>query len=317
MRSAVKSLEPRLALVAGYQLGWCDADGVPASGGGKAIRPTLAVLSAEAVGGSVDHALPAAAAVELVHNFSLLHDDVMDGDTERRHRPTGWAVFGQSQAILAGSAMLACAFELLAAGSQAGSGTLSCLLTATQRLIAGQSADISLEQSDDPRIADCLEMEAGKTAALLACSASIGAIAAGAAEETVAALAAYGEELGMAFQLVDDVLGIVGDAAVTGKSSSSDVRSGKRSAPVVAALTAGRPESSELKQRMSAGLPATEDDVVRITELVVAAGGVEWASEEAERRLAAALAHLARASIAPEPEKQMRDMARYVVLRTS
>jgi geranylgeranyl diphosphate synthase, type I len=317
MRSAVKSLEPHLALIAGYQLGWSHASGVPTASGGKSIRPTLAVLSAEAVGGTVDQALPSAAAVELVHNFSLLHDDVMDGDIERRHRPTGWAVFGQNQAILAGSAMLASAFELLAPDREAGTGPLNCLLTATQRLIAGQSADLRLEQAADPQIADCLEMESGKTAALLACSTSIGAVAAGAPEETVVALAAFGEEVGMAFQLIDDVLGIVGDPAITGKSSSSDIRAGKRSAPVVAAVTAGVTESAELKQCLAAGLPDSDAEVARIRDLVVAAGGVKWATDEADRRLGAALAHLASASVRPGPEQEMRDMARYVVLRTS
>jgi geranylgeranyl diphosphate synthase type I len=300
-----------MALIASYQMGWCEADGTPTASRGKGIRPTLVAVSGEAVGATVEQVAPAAAAVELVHNFSLLHDDVMDGDLERRHRPTGWAVFGQSQAILAGSAMLTAAIGLLSEDR-----ALRCLLEATQRLIAGQSADLRLEVSEHPQLAECLEMEAGKTAALLACSTSIGALAGGGAPETVAALELFGHELGMAFQLVDDVLGITGQAAVTGKSSS-DIRSGKRSAPVVAALNAGTPESRALAAAMARGLPQDEEEVLARTALVLAAGGVEWTTAEADRRLQTALYQLDEAEINPGSRVELRALAEYVVHRTS
>jgi geranylgeranyl diphosphate synthase type I len=311
MRSAVKELDPHMALIASYQLGWCEADGSPTANAGKGIRPTLVALAGEAVGGSVEQVAPAAAAVELVHNFSLLHDDVMDGDLERRHRPTGWAVFGQSQAILAGSAMLTAAISLLTEQR-----TLHCLLEATQRLIAGQSADLRLEAAEQPALAECLEMEAGKTAALLACSTAIGALAGGGSSETVARLELFGHELGMAFQLIDDVLGITGVAAVTGKSSS-DIRSGKRSAPVVAALNAGRSESAALAAALARGLPEDEDEVRTRTELVIVAGGVDWTVAEADRRLKTALHQLEEAHIAPASRVELRALAEYVVHRTS
>jgi geranylgeranyl diphosphate synthase type I len=292
-------------------MGWSEADGTPADHSGKGIRPTFVALAGEAVGATVEQVAAAAAAVELVHNFSLLHDDVMDGDLERRHRPTGWAVFGQSQAILAGSAMLTAAIGLLA-----GERELRCLLEATQRLIAGQSADLRLEAAEHPQLAECLEMEAGKTAALLACSTSIGALAGGGAPDTVAALELFGHEVGMAFQLVDDVLGIVGAAAVTGKSSS-DIRSGKRSAPVVAALTAGTAESAALARALAAGIPQDEEEVAARTAMVIAAGGVEWTVAEADRRLQSALHQLENADIASASRLELRDLAEYVVHRTS
>jgi len=322
MRAAVKQLDPYLGLIASYQLGWCDRDGNPTKAGGKSIRPTLVVLSAEAVGGTMADALPAAAAVELVHNFSLLHDDVMDDDVERRHRPTGWAVFGKSQAILGGSAMFALALELLTGDEPGTRRSLRCLLEASQQLIAGQSADILFEQAAEPQLADCVEMEAGKTAALLSCSSSIGAMAAGGSAHSADRLARFGYELGLAFQFVDDVLGIVGDPAVTGKSSSSDIRQGKRSAPVVAALNSGGPQARELADRMAQGLPQTEADVEAITRLVLACGGVDWANAEAERRLAAALSHLDEAELVAGPGEsgpgqQFASIARYVVTRTS
>ncbi len=205
LRAAVATLaDERMRLIASYQLGWCDGDGTPvSSGGGKTIRPTLAVLSARAGGGTIDDGLACAVAVELVHNFSLLHDDVMDRDLERRHRPTGWAVFGEGQAILAGNAMLTCAIEVVTADGERGHRALPALLAATQRLISGQSDDLyfegaqaaaggastaSADASAKPAITvdDVLRMEAGKTAALFACSASIGALGAGAPADPAA-----------------------------------------------------------------------------------------------------------------------------------
>ena len=149
-------------------------------------------------------------AVELVHNFSLLHDDVMDRDLMRRHRPSGWAAFGEGQAILAGNAMLTRAVEVLLDTGLAGRRSLPCLLDATQLLISGQSQDLWLEGRDEVTLDQVLEMEAGKTAALLSCASSIGALGAGAPDRLVDALAAFGHELGIAFQLVDDILGVVG-----------------------------------------------------------------------------------------------------------
>jgi geranylgeranyl diphosphate synthase type I len=279
--------------VASYQMGWSGADGRPSQVGGKAIRPTLAVLSAEAVGGRSEDGVPGAVAVELVHNFSLLHDDVMDRDVERRHRPTGWVVFGEAQAILAGNAMLTAAIEVLVGAGAAGQRCLTCLLTAIQQLISGQSQDLYLEGRTGVELEDVLRMEAGKTAALLSCSASIGAIAAGASVETVEGLAAFGHEVGIAFQLVDDILGMVGDPAVTGKSSSSDVRAGKASAPIVAALGARSDASRRLARLFADGPPATDEDVALATKLIGEAGGLDWAAREADARRARALERLA------------------------
>ena len=199
LRAAVAQLEPRMALVAGYQLDWNDEFGNPIEhGGGKALRPTLAIISAEAAGGTLADGVPPAVAVELVHNFSLLHDDVMDRDLERRHRPTGWVVFGDGQAILAGNAMLTLAFDVLLSHGEAGVRALPCLTEAVHQLISGQSDDLAFEGSAAVDLAACLHMEAGKTGALLACSAAIGAAAVRGRDQLVNALWRFGAELGMA-----------------------------------------------------------------------------------------------------------------------
>ncbi len=316
LRAAVADLDPRMALIAGYQLNWNDEHGAPiAHAGGKALRPTLAVVSAEAAGGRTSDGVPAAVAVELVHNFSLLHDDLMDRDLERRHRPTGWTVFGDGQAILAGSAMLTAAFSVLLADGDAGARALPCLSGAVQRLISGQSDDLAYEGAPDVSLDQVLRMEAGKTGALLACAASIGALAAGAPSDVTSALAGYGEDLGMAFQLVDDILGITGDPDVTGKSSSSDVRAAKRSAPVVAALTSDTAEGRQLAALFASGRPDSESDVERATALIVAAGGVAWAATEADACLDRALGHLDTISLPSESRAELVSLARYVVDR--
>ena len=163
LRAAVDRLsDPRMRAVCGYHFGWLDADGRPAdAAGGKALRPALAVLSAEAAGARAEVGVAPAVAVELVHNFSLLHDDVMDRDVERRHRPTGWVVFGDGQAILGGSAMLVLAIEELVRAGDGAARCLPALVDTVQELISGQSADLAMEQGPGTDLNQVLRMEAG------------------------------------------------------------------------------------------------------------------------------------------------------------
>ena len=309
LRAAVGTMtDQRMRLIASYQLGWCDAEGQPTESGGKAIRPALAILSAEV-------ALPGAVAVELVHNFSLLHDDVMDRDVTRRHRPTGWVAFGEGDAILAGNALLTLAVQVLLDTGVEGRRSLPHLMNATQLLISGQSRDLYLEGRDAVGVHDVLAMEAGKTAALLACAASIGALAAGAPQRIVDGLETFGHEVGMAFQLVDDVLGVVGDPQRTGKSSSSDVRAGKRSAPIVAALTSGTPAGQRLAELFAPGPLEDEDTVALATSLIEEAGGLDWAAREADARLAKALRQLDELELEEPGATGLADIATYIVTR--
>jgi geranylgeranyl diphosphate synthase type I len=299
LRAEVDRLtDERMRRIAGYQLGWWDAEGTPTPGhSGKAVRPTLAVLAAEAASGAPERGVPAAVAVELVHNFSLLHDDIMDRDVERRHRPTGWVAFGEGQAILAGNAMLVAAVDVLVRTDPAHERTVRVLLDSVQRLISGQSADIALEQSNDAQLADVLDMEHGKTAALMSGSLMLGALAGGASEAAVEHLYRAGEAVGLAFQLIDDVLGVVGD-------------------PIVAALRAGTPESARLEKLFADGPPESDDAVRAAVELIEAAGGVAWAEGEAERLLGEALDELAAADLPNHGARdEIADLARYLVDR--
>lgn len=308
--------DERMRLISGYQLGLWDADGTPTPGqGGKAVRPTLVLLAAAAASGHPERGLPAAVAVELVHNFSLLHDDIMDRDVQRRHRPTGWVVYGDGQSILAGNALLVAAVQALAAVPQS-ERCVEVLLGAVQRLISGQSADLALEQSDDADLATVLEMERGKTGALISCALTLGAICGGADDDAVAHLQRAGELVGLGFQLVDDLLGIVGDPLVTGKSDSSDVRAGKRSAPIVAALRAGRPESAQLAELLAHPPLEAPDAVHRAVRLIVDAGGVAQIEQRADQLVADALAELAEAQLPhAAPAAELAELCAFLVRR--
>lgn len=280
LRAAVDRLAPPMDTVAAYHFGWIDAEGNPADGdGGKAVRPALAVLSAQAAGAAPEVGVPGAVAVELVHNFSLLHDDLMDGDEQRRHRDTVWKVHGPAQAILVGDALFALANELLLelGTVEAGRATRR-LTTATRALIDGQAQDISYEHRERVTVEECLEMEGNKTGALLACACSIGAVLGGADDHTADTLEKYGYHLGLAFQAVDDLLGIWGDPEATGKQTWSDLRQRKKSLPVVAALAAGGPASERLGELLAADAKASDFENFSEEEFAARAALIEEAA---------------------------------------
>ena len=320
MRAAVDKLSPSVRTVAAYHFGWVDADGnVGEAHRGKAIRGTLAVLSAEAAGAPADVAVPGALAVEFVHNFSLLHDDVMDGDTERRHRSTAWTVFGSSAAILAGDALLALAFDTLLDVDPVGAQPAGrSLAAATQQLIVGQVGDLEFERRLDVSLDECLAMAAGKTASLMACSASIGAHLAGAPADVVRALDLYGYELGLGFQLVDDLLGIWGAPASTGKPVGADLRARKNSLPVVAAMNSATAAGAELRNLYGSGAlnPDADDDAVaRAAALVDEAGGRAWAVDESQRRFDRACEALTGVSLDQATVQSLVQVAEYITAR--
>jgi geranylgeranyl diphosphate synthase type I len=317
MRSAVEAMDPVSSAISAYHLGWTEADGTPvASSGGKAVRSGLAVLSAQAAGAHAEIGIPGAVAVELVHNFSLLHDDVIDGDEQRRHRPTVWAIWGVADAILAGDAMLVAAQRALVDAPQGDAiGALRLLQNATQSIIHGQFEDIRFETRQDVTLEECLAMAGRKTSSLLSASAAIGAVLAGAPEATIAALAEFGERLGAAFQLVDDLLGIWGDPSVTGKPVLSDLRSRKKTLPVTYSLSTGRPEAAALRDFLAGTGDAPDDQLAEMARIIEVCGGRDWAMREAQSQIGLAARALDDAGI-PEPARgQLIDVAAFVARR--
>jgi geranylgeranyl diphosphate synthase, type I len=338
LAAAVEGLSPDVRKVAAYHLGLAGpegalpgaADGAPPGGGarggrgargrppgaGKALRPALTLLSARAANAAPERGVPAAVAVELVHNFSLLHDDIMDGDTERRHRPTAWTVYGTGAAILAGDAMLALAQDiLLEDAAPPGVWAARALSAAVQRLIAGQGADLAFEQRDDVSLTECLTMAGDKTAALMSCACSIGSIHVGAAPQLAMGLAAFGAHAGLAFQLTDDLLGIWGAPEVTGKPVRSDLRARKKSLPVVAALSAGTAEAGELAALLAREEALSEDDLALAAGLVEAAGGKTWTENEAATQLAAAHKCLADTDMPGDVRAEFAGIAEFITAR--
>ena len=236
-----------------YHLGWRDERGVeiPAAAG-KMLRPLLC-LTAAAGYGTADDALDAAASIELLHAFSLVHDDIEDGDAERHHRPTLWTLRGVPLAINAGDSLFALAQRALidATAALAQDRALLALRIfneACLSMIEGQHRDIEFESRPLVTRAEYLEMTAGKTGALIGASLALGALFAGAPVKDVEALRAAGVDVGIAFQAVDDTLAAWGDPARTGKPVGNDAERGKKSLPAVIAceresLHASRDES--------------------------------------------------------------------------
>lgn len=296
LRSAVERLPAPASRIASYHFGWSDAEGALIEGrSGKALRPLLTLLAAQAVGGQWAQAVPAAVAVELVHNFSLIHDDIIDRDTVRRNRQTAWKVFGTTEALLVGDALHALAFEILAAedDEQGHFAYGAHILAATVRaLIDGQLADTRFEGRERVGIAECVAMSEAKTASLIGCATELGALYGGGSPEQLEALRDFGFRMGLAFQHVDDLLGIWGDPAVTGKPAYSDLRSRKKSLPVVAALGSGRPGVAELSRLYTGSEPLEEEQVRRVAELVEQCGGRRASEEAAEVLTASAVSRL-------------------------
>ncbi|GAA2514846.1 family 2 encapsulin nanocompartment cargo protein polyprenyl transferase [Streptomyces longisporus] len=323
LRAAIDSLPGSMRRIALYHFGWEHADGTPAAGNaGKAIRPALVLTAAAALGGpgAREAAGRAAAAVELVHNFTLLHDDVMDRDTTRRHRPTAWTVFGDADAILAGDALQALALGLLAEDPHPASGPAAARLAAcVVELCAGQHADTEMERRAPGEITldEALTMAEAKTGALLGCACALGALYAGACDDDVEALDAFGRQAGLAFQLIDDVIGIWGDPHRTGKPVGADLMARKKSLPVVAALTSGTPAAAELAELYE--VPYGKGDEEELAQTVLAveqAGGRDWAQVQAGDRMARALQELARAVPDPEAAGGLLALAEFVTRRT-
>jgi len=318
MREAVGLMSPSIGRVVTYHLGWIDADGKPVDHpGGKVVRPALVFASARAVGAPAEAALPGAVAVELVHNFSLLHDDVMDRDIERRHRPTAWALMGEGEAILAGDALLVMAQStLIDPPSPERLKAAAALSMATGEMITGQAEDLSFESRDDVGFDECVVMLEHKTAALIACACKVGAILGGGTEEQVQALGDFGHALGLAFQAVDDILGIWGKPEVTGKQAWSDLRQHKKTLPVVAALEKGGPAAEGLRRHMSSG-GTSEDDISLAAGLVEENGGKDRALAVAAQSLDAALEHLDRLEVELERRRELEEIARFITDRDS
>ncbi|MYD92577.1 MAG: polyprenyl synthetase family protein [Chloroflexi bacterium] len=307
--------------MARYQLGQVNADGSPATTDrGKAVRPTLCLLMCEALGGDLEAALPAAAGLELLHNFTLVHDDVMDDDETRRHRPTVWVVWGRAQAIDAGDLLHVLAtLSVLRSGGSSASAMLAKdateVVTQGCRLVTeGQHLDIAFETAPKVAVADYLDMIARKSAALLAVAFELGAIFAGNDPATRDACRAYGRELGIVFQIRDDVLGIWGDPAVTGKPVGADIQKRKKTLPVIHALeSSAGPDRARLRSMFSDD--SRPPDVESTMEILERAGSRSFTEEQIRKHGNLASLALARLPVNAWGRRNLEAVATYIATR--
>jgi len=306
-----------------YHLGWTDAHFQPVQvKAGKRLRPLFTLLTCRAAGGNPHDALPAAAAVELIHNFSLIHDDIEDQSDTRRGRPTVWALWGEAQAINAGDAMFALAHLALHRLSQRGVSAervvaaFRILDQTNLALCRGQHLDLDFENRLDVDTDAYLTMIRGKTAALLGCAGQLGALVASGDPALTDRYRRLGEGLGLAFQIQDDVLGIWGEPQVTGKPVGDDIRQHKKSLPVVYVL--GRQGNSEAERLRAiyAQTTLSEADVAEAIALLEACQARAYAEELARYYLETALTELEAARPEPEAGEALRELAHFLIQRS-
>jgi geranylgeranyl diphosphate synthase type I len=297
-----------------YHMGWT-GEGAGPEAAGKRIRPLMVLLAAASCGGDWRTALPAAAAVELVHNFSLVHDDVQDNSDKRRGRPTVWTKWGVPMAINAGDALFVIANQAILDLEKTLPAPLvvraaSILNNICLELTRGQYMDMSYEERSDLKMEDYWPMIGGKTSALLSACTHIGALIGGADAEKQENYRAFGYGLGLAFQVQDDVLGIWGDEAVTGKSAASDLVEGKNSLPILFALE----KNGAFAKRWRQG-PIQAGEVGEAAALLESEGARTYAVEISQKETGKALAFLEQADPQGEAGAALLELANMLLKR--
>ena len=306
-----------------YQLGWVDATGAEVNADrGKAIRPTLCLLMCEALGGTIDRAVPSAAGLELLHNFSLIHDDVMDGDETRRHRPTVWSIWGQAQAIDAGDLLHVLAMLNVLGSNRDGEDAELCrdaaeVMARGCRLVTeGQHLDLEFESRPSVTVDQYVAMIERKSAALISVAFEIAAIFSGNVPGVRMVCETYGSLLGTAFQIRDDMLGIWGDPAVTGKPVGADIRKRKKTLPVIHAFEKATDQD---RGRLTAiySNEAEDPDPVAVSAILDRAGSYAFSEEYMRTYLQKASTSAAQLPISEWGRKNLEEVALYMVGRTS
>lgn len=299
-----------------YHMGWT-GEGAGPEATGKRIRPLLVLLTAASCGADWRNALPAAAAVELVHNFSLVHDDIQDNSEKRRGRLTVWKKWGAPMAINVGDALfvlsnqaiidLARVYPAETVVKAAGILHDTCLA-----LTEGQYLDMSYQSRTDLGVEDYWPMVAGKTAALLAGCCQIGAVLGNADDATEEAYRSFGHYLGLAFQVQDDILGIWGNESVTGKSAASDLLEGKKSLPVLVGLS----KKGRFAARWAQG-PLQPDEVEHMATLLSQEGGYDYTYEAARQMTDLAINNLRSADPQGDAGTALTELALKLLKRES
>ena len=305
-----------------YYMGWVDENGRPHEAmEGKALRPTLCLFACEAVGGGLEIAMPSAVALEFIHNFSLIHDDIQDRDEIRHNRKTLWAVWGDPKALVAGNVLRVvadeCLHQLLDSGLDydraLAAGTL--LTEAYLEMIEGQYLDLQFEGRHDISMSDYLNMISRKTGALIRCSLNLGAVV-GAQEQGVRdAFKESGRAMGYVFQIIDDVLGVWGDEETTGKPVGADIRRKKNSYPVVYTMGTAKDKDQKMLNEIYEKDELDDSDVDSVLAVMDRLDVKNQAQQEAEKYANVALESLAPVELSREARQEVEDLAHFLLVR--
>jgi geranylgeranyl diphosphate synthase type I len=319
MRAVVETAPsaPGFDVMLRYPLGWVDAQGnAYANPTGKRIRPLVLLLSCEAAGGDWHAALPAAAAVEILHNFTLVHDDIQDASPKRHGRATVWKVWNRANAINVGDALFTLAYVALQ-GLEASVPPATVLRIwrifnqTMLELTRGQHEDMRFESEPSVSTDEYIAMISGKTSSLLSACTEIGALVGSGDAERARHFAEFGLALGIAFQIHDDILGIWGDPKVTGKSAATDIKTRKKSLPVVYGL-----KNSEPLRDVYAREKFRARDVKEAVHLLDASGARQYAQAEEQAYFERAMAALDRAEPQGAAGNQLRALAVWLMERS-
>ncbi|HWC30064.1 MAG TPA: polyprenyl synthetase family protein [Dehalococcoidia bacterium] len=320
-REVVRSLPPSsspLDEMLRFYFGWTE-EGAPSLA--KCLRPSLCLTACESLGGDVEQALPIAVAIELVHNFSLIHDDIEDGDEMRHHRPALWHAYGRQPAIFAGVALWSIAYQTLDRALERGLAAERVLAArrvlndACLEMIEGQHLDLSYEQRSDVTLAEYIDMIGRKSGALLGASLQLGALVAGCDDEECERFATFGRQLGLAFQIRDDVLGIWGEGSATGKPVGADIARKKKSLPVVHAFQQVVGPDRDILVDAYGKDEVDEADIAEVLSILQRWNCRYFAQGLAEDYRSRAMEELSRTPISPEARRSFDELMSFVLER--
>jgi geranylgeranyl diphosphate synthase type I len=302
-----------------YHLGWVDQSGQDQQSPGKLSRPTLCLLACEATGGQWPSALPAAAAVELIHNFSLIHDDIQDSSWERRNRPTVWKLWGEAQAINAGDAMYVLAQLALFRLEERGVPPHMVVLLsrhlnrASLQLCEGQYLDIEYERHLDISVDGYLDMIEKKTASLFECSLRFGAMLGTDSQAQISSLCSFGRNLGMAYQVENDLQGVRSKGRNGSDPPYTDIRGRKKILPVIHALHSAADRDQEGLRRIYGRSALSDQDVGRVLHILEGTGSRAYAETVRDRYYQQSLSDLERAGLPSSPRRALAEVAAFLL----
>ena len=305
-----------------YSMGWKGLYEIKTSATkGKALRPTLCLLACAATGGSTKQAMPLAVAIEFIHNFSLIHDDIQDCDKTRHHRPTLWTLTGVPKAISAGNILRTTADSSLHNLTNEGIKTekvleaISVLTKACLKMIEGQYLDVSYEGILNIGIDDYLNMISKKTGALISSSLHLGALIGTTNQSTINAFLSCGQSLGYLFQITDDILGIWGNQNATGKPVGSDLRRKKKSLPVVHVMTQASKKDKNMLTKTYQKSYLSDEDVNTIIEVMNRTKTKEYTQTLAKTHCDEAFESLVGIKLATEARNDLEELIEFLFYR--